>query len=158
MESRTPCRVCGALMERTEGEFCSQCGAPVSTALLVKHEDAVREFGHHESILQNYRSMFLVSETFMASLAATRISDPNLVGLLAAFGIAWLVIWIIVTDLRARVVRFFEQHDEEGALMRYHNEIESGAHRAGFWFFTVVFPATFALLWLSLLLIAYRLI
>jgi hypothetical protein len=161
MESRTLCRKCGAPMDPPDRKFCSQCGAPISSPILVKHDDAIREFEHHESVLQNYRAMFLVSETFTASLAATRVNVPGsetLVSLLAVFGIAWLVIWIIVTDLRARVVRFFEEHDEDGALMRYHKEIESLAHRAGFWFFTVVFPATFALLWLSLLLIAYGIV
>jgi len=155
VESKTVCRKCGAPIDRTDRRFCSQCGAPISTADLVDHDDAVREFEHHESVLQNYRSMFLVSETFTVSLAATRISDRGLVLLLATFGIGWLVIWIIVTDLRSRVVRFFEQHDEDGALMRYHTEIEHLAHRAGFWFFTVVFPAMFALFWFSLILLAY---
>lgn len=117
----------------------------------------MREFEHHESVLQNYRAMFLVSQTFTVSLAATRINDPSLVGLLAAFGIFWLGIWIIVTALRAKVVRFFEQRDAEGALMRYHEEVEKAAHRTGFWIFTVVFPATFALLWLFLLMRAYGL-
>lgn len=126
--------------------------------MLVNHDDAVREFEHHESILQNYRSMFLVTETFVASLAATLIRNASLVSLLAAFGMGLLPIWIVVTDLRSSVVRFFEQHDEDGALVRYHDEVEHLAHRAGFWFFTVVFPATFALLWLSLLLFAYRLV
>jgi hypothetical protein len=49
------------------------------------------------------------------------------VAVLAAVGIAWLAIWIIVTVLRARVVRFFEEHDEDGALMRYHNSVECSA-------------------------------
>jgi hypothetical protein len=56
------------------------------------------------------------------------------------------------------VVRFFEEHDEDGALMRYHNSVERVAHAAGFWFFTVVFPLTFGLLWLSLLLFAFRVV
>jgi hypothetical protein len=80
------------------------------------------------------------------------------VAVLAAVGIAWLAIWIIVTVLRARVVRFFEEHDEDGALMRYHNSVERSAHAAGFWFFTVVFPLTFGLLWFSLLLFAFRVV
>ena len=124
----------------------------------MKHADAIREYEHHESVLQSYRSMFLVSQTFTVSIAATRISDRGLVSLLAAFGFTWLLIWIIVTMLRAKVVRFFEEHDDEGALLSYHEEVEGRAHRAGFWIFTVVFPATFALLWLSLLLVAYGVI
>ncbi len=99
--------------------------------------------------------MFLVSQTFTVSIAAARINDKGLVSLLAGFDIIWLLIWVFVTVLRARVVRFFEEHDDEGALQRYHAEIESTAHRAGFWIFTVVFPGTFALLWVSLLLVAY---
>jgi hypothetical protein len=153
----TICRKCGASVQ-AEGEFCARCGAPLSKDFLVNHEDAIREFEHHESVLQNYRAMFLVSETFTASLAATRLSDAGLVRLLSVFGFIWLAIWIIVTVLRARVVRFFEQRDAEGALMRYHDEVESAAHRSGFWIFTVVFPGTFALLWLFLLMIAYHLI
>jgi hypothetical protein len=152
------CRNCGAPLDRPDGPFCPECGAPVSPNSLVQHVDAVRQFEHHESILQNYRAMFLVSQTFTVSLAATRISDRGLVLLLAVFGFIWLVIWVVVTVLRARVARFFEEHDEEGALMRYHNEVEGAAHRAGFWIFTVVFPTTFALLWLSLLLIAYGIV
>lgn len=158
MAATALCRKCGAPVVRAEGEFCARCGAPISKDFLVNHDDAISEFAHHETILQNYRAMFLVSQTFTVSLAATRIEDPGLVRLLAAFGIVWLGIWIIVTALRAKVVRFFEQHDEAGALMRYHAEIESGAHRAGFWIFTVVFPATFALLWLFLLMLAYHVI
>jgi hypothetical protein len=69
--------------------------------------------------------------------------------------ISWLVVWIVVTTLRARVVEFFEKHDEDGALTHYHNLTEGRAHRAGFWIFTVVFPAMFALFWLTLILIAY---
>jgi hypothetical protein len=53
---------------------------------------------------------------------------------------------------------FFEKHDEDGALMQYHNLKEGVAHRAGFWIFTVVFPAMFALFWLTLILIAYGVI
>lgn len=154
----TLCRKCGALIDRADRKFCPECGAPMLMARLVKHADALREYEHHESILQNYRSMFLVSQTLTVSIAATRINDKGLVSLLAGFGIIWLLIWVFVTILRARVVRFFEEHDDEGALLRYHEEIEGTAHQAGFWIFTVVFPGTFALLWLSLLLLAYGLV
>jgi hypothetical protein len=102
--------------------------------------------------------MFLVSETFSVSVAATRLDNRGLVLLFAAFGISWLVVWIVVTTLRARVVEFFEKHDEDGALMQYHNLTEGVAHRAGFWIFTVVFPSMFALFWLTLILIAYGVI
>lgn len=157
MAANPPCRKCGAILQ-AGARFCPGCGTPVSLDFPVPHSDAVREFEHHESVLQNYRSMFLVIETFTASLAATRIGQagaPTVVPLLAAFGFTWLVIWIIITDLRSRVVHFFEEHDEEGALERYHQRVEKRAHRAGFWFFTVVFPATFALLWMILILAAY---
>ncbi len=152
------CRKCGAPLERPESPFCPACGTPTSLDFPVPHSDAVREFEHHESVLQNYRSMFLVIETFSASIAASRIGTPGsqtLISLLAVFGITWLVIWIVITDLRSRVVHFFEEHDEDGALMRYHHRVEGRAHRAGFWLFTVVFPATFAIMWLSLLAIVY---
>jgi hypothetical protein len=158
MAATVACRKCGAPLDRPDRKYCPACGTPTSLDFPVPHSDAVREFEHHESVLQNYRSMFLVIETFTASLAATRIGQldsETLIPLLAVFGIAWLVIWIIITDLRSRVVHFFEQHDEDGALMRYHHHVEGRAHRAGFWFFTVIFPATFALLWLTLLLIVY---
>jgi multidrug efflux pump subunit AcrB len=102
--------------------------------------------------------MFLVSETFSVSVAATRLDNRGLVVLFAAFGISWLVVWTVVTTLRARVVEFFEKHDEDGALMHYHNLTEGVAHRAGFWIFTVVFPAMFALFWLTLILIPYGVI
>jgi uncharacterized membrane protein SpoIIM required for sporulation len=101
--------------------------------------------------------MFLVSETFSVSVAATRLDNRGLVLLFALFGLSWLVVWIVVTTLRVRVVEFFEKHDEDGGLMQYHNLTEGVAHRAGFWFFTIVFPAMFALLWLSLILLAYGL-
>ncbi len=152
------CRKCGAHLDPPDVKFCSACGTPTSIDFPVPHSDAVREFEHQESVLQNYRSMFLVIETFTASLAATRIGQPRattVVPLLAVFGIGWLVIWIILTDLRSRVVHFFEEHDEDGALERYHQRVEKRAHRAGFWFFTVVFPTTFALLWIILILAAY---
>jgi hypothetical protein len=61
-------------------------------------------------------------------------------------------------DYSARVVEFFEKNDEDGALMQYHNVVEGVAHRAGFWIFTVVFPAMFAVFWLSLILLAYGII
>jgi hypothetical protein len=124
----------------------------------VHHKDAVDEYSHHESVLQNYRSMFLVSETFTVSLAATRLDNRSLVLLFAAFGISLLVVWIVVTTLRARVVDFFEANDEDGALMRYHRSAEGIAHRAGFWFFTVALPAVFAVFWLTLILLAYNVI
>ena len=127
-------------------------------ALAVRHRDAVDQFSHHNSVLQNYRAMFLVSETFSVSVAATRLDNRGLILLFAAFGFSWLVVWIVVTNLRARVVEFFEKHDEDGALMQYHNLTEGVAHRAGFWIFTVVFPAMFALFWLTLILIAYGVI
>jgi hypothetical protein len=40
--------------------------------------------------------------------------------------------------------------------MQYHNLTEGLAHRAGFWIFTIVFPAMFALFWLTLILVAYE--
>jgi len=138
-----------------DSKFCSACGTPASTALLVKHRDAIDQFAHYESVLQNYRAMFLVSETFSVSVAAIRLDNRGLVLLFAAFGISWLVVWIIVTMLRARVVEFFEKNDEDGALMQYHHVVEGVAHRAGFWFFTAIFPAMFAVFWLSLILLAY---
>lgn len=124
-------------------------------ALAVKHRDAVDRFSHHNSVLQNYRAMFLVSETFSVSAAATNLDNRGLVLLFAAFGILWRIVWIIVTTLRARVVEFFEKHDEDRALMQYHSLAEGRAHRAGFWFFTVIFLATFAMFWLTLILLAY---
>lgn len=148
------CRKCGAPLE-SDSKFCPACGTPVSNELAVPHKDAVDEFAHHESVLQNYRSMFLVSETFSVSLAATRLDNRSLVLLFAAFGITLLVVWITVTMLRARVVEFFEEHDEDGKLMQYHNLAEGVAHRAGFWFFTIVLPSMFALFWASLILLAY---
>ncbi len=148
------CRKCGAPLE-PESKFCPACGTPVSNELLVEHKDAVDEFTHHESVLQNYRSMFLVSETFLVSLASTRLDNRGLVLIFAAFGITVLVVWIIVTGLRARVVEFFEEHDQDGKLMQYHDLAEGVAHRAGFWFFTIILPSMFALFWLSLILIAY---
>lgn len=149
------CRKCGAPLERRDSKFCAACGTPVSNELPVDHKDAVDEFTHHESVLQNYRSMFLVSETFSVSLAATRLDNRALVLLFAAFGISLLVVWISVTMLRARVVDFFEEHDQDGKLMQYHNLAEGVAHRAGFWFFTIILPSMFALFWLSLILLAY---
>ncbi|HEV2138326.1 MAG TPA: zinc ribbon domain-containing protein [Nitrososphaerales archaeon] len=151
------CRKCGASLE-PESKLCRACGTPVSSELLVEHKDAVDEFTHHESVLQNYRSMFLVSETFLVSLASTRLDNRGLVLIFAAFGITVLVVWIIVTVLRARVVEFFEEHDQDGKLVQYHNLAEGVAHRAGFWFFTVILPSMFALFWLSLILIAYGVI
>jgi hypothetical protein len=112
----TLCRNCGALLERLDSKFCAACGTPTSAASLVKHEDAVDQFGHHESVLQNYRAMFLVSETFSVSVAAIRVDNRGLVLLFAASGISWLVVWIIVTTLRGREVEFFEQHDENGGV------------------------------------------
>jgi hypothetical protein len=100
-------------------------------ALAIRHRDAVDQFSHHNSVFQNYRAMFLVSETFSVSVAATRLDSRGLVLLFAAFGISWLVVWIIVTMLRTNVVEFFEKHDEDGALMQYHNLTEGVVHRAG---------------------------
>src|SRR5712692_6946550 len=153
----TPCRICGAQLS-LDSSFCPACGAPVSLNPPVRHKDAVDEYAHHESVLQNYRSMFLVSETFSVSLAATRLDNRSIVLLFAAFGITLLFVWIIVTTLRARVVEFFEENDEDGALLRYHRSVEGIAHRAGFWFFTVALPAMFAVFWLTLILLAYRVI
>src|SRR4029077_20658537 len=150
----TVCRKCSALMDTPDSKFCPACGTPSSMALAVRHRDAVDQFSHHNSVLQNYRAMFLVSETFSVSAAATNLDNRGLVLLFAAFGISWLMVWIVVTTLRARVVEFFEKHDEDGALMQYHTLSEGVAHRAGFWIFTVVFPAMFALFWLTLILIA----
>ena len=124
-------------------------------SLAVRHRDAVDQFSHHNSVLQNYRAMFLVSETFSVAAAATNLGNRGLVLLFAAFGVTWLIVWIVVTTLRARVVEFFEKHDEDGALMQYHNLAEGRAHRAGFWIFTIVFPSTFGLFWLTLILLAY---
>ena len=114
-------------MERLDFRFCPACGTPASTVLPVKHEDAIGQFAHHESVLQNYRSMFLMSETFSVSVAATRLDDRGLALLFAAFGLSWLVVWIIVTTLRARVVEFFEKHDNDGGLMQYHHLVEGVA-------------------------------
>ena len=102
--------------------------------------------------------MFLVSETFTVSLAATRLDDRGLVTLFALFGISLLFVWIAVTELRARVVEFYEEHDEEGALMRYHHQAEGVAHRAGLWFFTIALPSMFAVFWVVLILLAYSII
>ena len=152
------CRKCAAALELSDAKFCPRCGTPTSMALAVRHRDAVDQFSHHNSVLQNYRAMFLVSETFSVSVAATRLDSRGLVLLFAGFGISWLVVWIVVTTLRARVVEFFEKHDEDGALMQYHNFTEGVAHRAGFWIFTVVFPVMFALFWLILILLSYGII
>ena len=139
-------------------KFCPACGTPASMAIAVKHADALDQFSHHESVLQNYRSMFVASETFAVSVAATRLDDRGLVLIFATFGISLLVLWIIITTLRARVVEFFEKHDEDGALMQYHHLVEGVPHRTGFWFFTVVFPAIFAVFWMTLILLAYGII
>ena len=142
-------------MEQPDFKFCPSCGTPVSMSAMVHHKDAVDEFSHHESILQNYRSMFLVSETFTVSIAATRLDNRGLVLLFAAVGISLLVVWVVVTMLRARVVDFFEQNDEDGALMRYHHSVEGAAHRAGYWFFSVALPFMFVLFWFTLILLAF---
>src|SRR5579864_1990311 len=154
----TLCRKCRAPMDLPDFKFCPACGAPASMAFAVNHRDAVDQFGHHETVLQNYRAMFLVSETFAVSLAATRLDNRGIVLLFATFGISLLILWIIITMPRARVVDFFEKHDEDGALMQYHNLVEGVPHRAGFWFFTVVLPAMFALFWTGLILLAYGVI
>ena len=78
-----------------DAKFCDTCGTPTSTAMMVKHGDAVDQFGHHESVLQNYRAMFLVSETFSVSVAATRVDNRGPVVLFAAFGLSWLIVWIL---------------------------------------------------------------
>jgi predicted amidophosphoribosyltransferase len=150
--------MCGVHLESPDYKFCPTCGAPVSGEVLVKHSDALDQFSHHETVLQNYRSMFLVSETFAVSLAATRLDNRGLVTLFALFGISLLVVWIAVTELRARVVKFFEEHDEEGALMRYHDQAEGIAHRAGLWVFTIALPSMFAVFWAVLILLAYGVI
>jgi hypothetical protein len=136
-------------------KFCPACGAPTSMALAVKHVDALDQFSHHNSVLQTYRSMFVASETFSVSLAATELGHRGLVLIFATFGLSLLVLWIIITTLRARVVEFFEKHDEDRALMQYHNLAEGVAHRTGFWFFTVVFPGIFAVFWTTLILLAF---
>ncbi|HVH15231.1 MAG TPA: hypothetical protein VNA15_05875 [Candidatus Angelobacter sp.] len=61
-------------------------------ALAVRHRDAVDQFSDHNSVLQNYRAMFLVSETFSVSSAATNLDNRGLVLLLAAFGVSWLIV------------------------------------------------------------------
>ena len=99
----TLCSMCDPPFERLDFRFCTACGTPASTALPVRHEDAIGQFARHESVLQNYRSMFLVSETFAVSVVATRLEDRGLVLLFAAFGTSWLVVWIIITTFRARV-------------------------------------------------------
>src|SRR5260370_11615903 len=129
------CHKCSAALDGLDSKFCPTCGTPTSMALAVRHRDAVDQFSHHNSVLHNYRAMFLVSETFSVSVAATRLDNRNLVLLFAAFGLSWLVVWFIVTTLRARVVEFFEKHDEDAALLHYPNLTESRAHRAGFWIF-----------------------
>jgi hypothetical protein len=139
-------------------KFCPACGTPASMALPVKHTDAIDQFSHHNSVMQNYRSMFLVSETFSVSVAATELDYHVLLLIFAMFGLSLLVLWIIITTLRARVVEFFEKHDEDGALMQYHNLVEGVPHRTAFWFFTLVLPTMFALFWLSLILLAYGII
>jgi hypothetical protein len=145
-------------LERPDFKFCPACGAPTSIVDLIEHKDAIDEFTHHESVLQNYRSMFLVSETFSVSLAATQLANRGLLLLLAVFGITLLVVWIVVTMLRARVVEFFEEHDEDGRLMQYHHLAEGEAHRAGHLVFTIVLPAMFAIFWLSLILLSYGIV
>lgn len=124
----------------------------------IQHKDALDEFAHHESVLQNYRSMFLVSETFTVSIAATTLRNQGLVLLFAAVGVSLLAVWIVVTLLRVKVVEFFEENDEEGALMRYHHSVEGTAHRAGFWVFTVALPSMFVVFWSILILLAYGII
>lgn len=161
MTVASPCRKCGRLQDPEDQKFCPGCGTPTAVDFSIPHADAVREYEHHESILQNYRAMFLVSETFLASIAASRLyvaTSETLITLLAVFGVAWLGVWVIATTLRAKVVRFFEEHDEDGALLRYHNDVERAAHLAGFWFFTVAFPASFALFWVALLLLTYHVV
>jgi hypothetical protein len=154
----TTCRGCGATLDQPGQRFCPSCGTPVSTVFPIPHRDAMDEFSHHESVLQNYRSMFLVSETFTVSIAATTLANRGLVLLFAAVGISLLATWIVVTLLRVRVVEFFEENDEEGALMRYHHSIEGMAHRAGFWSFTVALPSMFVVFWFILILLAYGVI
>lgn len=149
------CRMCSISLEREDYRFCPRCGAPVTEEVMVKHSDALDQFSHHNSVLQNYRSMFLVSETFTISMAATRLDDRGIVLLFAFFGVSLLVVWIVVTELRARVVEFFEEHDEEGALLRYHSREEGVAHRAGMWFFTIALPSMFVVLWAVVILLAY---
>src|SRR6266849_2113577 len=95
------CPKCAAPIDRQDIKFCSACGTPTLMALAVKHRDAVDQFSHHNSVLQNYRAMFLVSETFSVSVAATRLDNRGLDLLFATFGISWLVVWIVVTTPRA---------------------------------------------------------
>jgi hypothetical protein len=151
----TTCSHCGATLDPPGLRFCQSCGTPVSVAFPIPHKDAVDEFSHHESVLQNYRSMFLVSETFTVSIAATRLDNRGLVLTFAAVGISLLAMWIVVTQLRVRVVEFFEENDEEGALMRYHHSAEGRAHRAGHWVFTIALPSMFVVFWAVLILLAF---
>src|SRR5260370_37743754 len=72
-------RMVGPPLEVVAATSWALGGPPASTASVVKHEDAVDQFGHHESVLQNYRAMFLVSETFSVSVAATRLDNRGLV-------------------------------------------------------------------------------
>lgn len=123
----------------------------------VEREDAIREFTHHDIILQQYRAMFLVTQTFLVTITATltapliagqQATNRQLVAVLSIFGLIWLVCWLIVSWSRALVVKKYESIP---ILQYYHERIEKRAHSAGIVVLGFVFPTLFLFLWIIIL-------
>ena len=112
------------------------------------------ELARHESLLQGYRQMFLLAETFTFGIAAALLPRVLLTDIFAVFGISLLVMWVFVTRSRSKIIL-----ELKAKARTIGSAVESDptlirADSSARILFNQVLPVTFLILWILLIVLA----
>lgn len=113
---------------------------------------SIAEVSHQDMLLQSYRQIFLITETFTAvvaaTIAATSPINQNIVYLLAGLGIFWLIGYVRVTSMRAKVVEEWKEKSKElSGLYKKMWEKEKSAHNWAKGWLLILMPLSFSVFW-----------
>ena len=115
-------------------------------------EDLFRsqEVAHEDMLLQSYRQMFLLGETFLVGVAALLLDNLPVVLSLTVVGGLWIVFWMVTTHFRKAAVDAWKR-EVRGDLIKHESDSARDMARA---FLQLALPLTFIPLWLVVLLAA----
>jgi hypothetical protein len=109
------------------------------------------EVARHESLLQGYRQMFLLAETFTLGIAATLLPRVVLTDIFAVFGVVLLVMWVFITTSRTKIILGLKAKARaEGSGVELNPDLIVADRNARI-LFNLVLPSTFLILWILLI-------